>query len=107
MGYNASNRNSPVAYDLENSPYDYSWGGFIFYFSTQAHRDKFANNINKKIDWLNDSLSRRFHIVVNVPEFAVFQLYQQIEGRGFYVIDCKTGDIFKNGNDIYFEVQNG
>lgn len=107
MSYNASKRKSPVVYDIENSPFYSQWGEFLFYFSTESHMNKFIDNVEKKIDWVNDSLSRRFHIVVNVPEFAVFQLYQQIEGRGFYVLNVMTGENFHSGEEIYFEVQNG
>ncbi len=103
MTYNASYRKSNIVYDLSDSPYNSTVGEFIFYFSTLAHKEKFDNNVDKKIDWLVDSLSRRFHVHVECGLLAMFQLYQQVEGRGFYVEDI-FGNIYKNSNEVYLEV---
>lgn len=75
-----------VCYDIENSPYEYMWGGILFKFSSEPHRHKFMNNIYKKVGWLNDSLSRRFRVSMDVSELAAIQLYQQVETRGFCII---------------------
>ena len=87
MAYNASQTKSPVHNYLPSSPFVLKHGDWLFYFSTEKHMIKFSNEIDKKQEWLCDSLSRRFHIPVNARELAAFQLYQQIEGRGFYVKD--------------------
>lgn len=75
-----------VCYDIENSPYDYMWNGILYKFSSVAHRNKFIINIRKKTEWLNDSLSRRFRVSMDVSELAAIQLYQQVETRGFCII---------------------
>lgn len=80
-----------VAYNLEQSPYGASWTDEVtgrmyeFCFSTVKHRDKFLSMLYKRIPWMNDSMSRRFHVVVDVSVVAVLQLYMQIETRGFLV----------------------
>lgn len=103
MAYNASQVKKNVIYDLKDSPFYSDEGEFIFYFSSEIHKNKFDRELNKKILWLNDSLSRRFHVGVDASHLAEFQLYQQIEGRGFYVIDM-YGNSYINGDDVYFEV---
>lgn len=74
-----------VEYDLRKSPYRCSWGGFDFYFSSATHLDKFRRLVDRRVEWMNDSMSRRFHFNVEADVIAVFQLYMQVETRGFLV----------------------
>lgn len=87
MSYNATQAKSHVSYDLSNEDYTSDWEEYTFYFSTMAHKEKFDADMQTRIDWLNDSLSRRFHYEVHADALAVFQLYKMIEGRGFKVHD--------------------
>lgn len=87
MSYNASQAKSPVSYDLSNPNYSSTWEEYTFFFSTMAHKEKFDANVKVRIDWLNDSLSRRFHYDVHADALAVFQYYKMVEGRGFKVYD--------------------
>lgn len=75
-----------VCYDLEHSPYESYSCGFVFKFSTKQHLDKFNRELWKRQEWVKDSLSHRFKIEVDLPELAVFQLYDQTESRGCCVI---------------------
>ena len=76
-----------VCYDLRTSPYTVEKLGYSFAFSTAAHADRFRQDANSRIAWLADSFTRRFKYRVDVPLLAVFQLYAQVETRGFYVVD--------------------
>lgn len=76
-----------VCYDLRTSPYTVEKLGYMFFFSTAAHADRFRQDANSRIAWLGDSFTRRFKYRVDVPILAVFQLYAQVETRGFYVVD--------------------
>ena len=87
MGYNATQAKGHVSYDLSNEDYTSNWEEYTFYFSTMAHKVKFDEGVQTRIDWLNDSLSRRFHYDIHADVLAVFQLYKMIEGRGFKVYD--------------------
>lgn len=87
-----------VCYDLEHSPFFSTWSSFIFFFSSMKHKESFDSKINVRIPWLNDSLSRRFKMKVDVDVLAVFQLYNQVETRGFYVEKYYFYD--KDGNFI-------
>lgn len=100
MAYNASQQKSPVCYDLRTSPFVYEWGNFKFHFSTEQHVDKFATNAQKRILWLSDSMTRRFHVPCDFENLAVMQLYLQIEGRGF-LVEYK-GCIYDKPTDIEF-----
>lgn len=100
MGYNASQTKSPVCYDLRKTQWQAQHGEFVFSFSTCAHRDKFLRECDKRIDWLNDSMSRRFHVPCDFEPLALVQLYQQIEGRGFLVWNHVTGELFEYAADF-------
>ena len=85
MSYNASQQKSPVWHDLETTPWLVDLGNFTFHFSTPKHAEKFREQAYQKIEWLNDSMSRRFHVPCAFDHLALVQLYMQIEGRGFMV----------------------
>lgn len=74
-----------VCYDLTNSPFYSGWRCFRFYFSSLNHKESFDSKLPVRIPWLNDSLSRRFKMNLDVAPVAVFQLYNQVETRGFFV----------------------
>lgn len=92
---------SGVVYDVKNSPFQVERNGYIFKFSSEPHRHKFIREAQKKEEWLNDSLSRRFRIQVDFILLADIQLYQQIEQRGFYIYDT----INKEGYDDVCNLQ--
>lgn len=99
MSYNATAASAKnICHDLSNSRYEGYYNGFIFRFSTQAHADKFNREVWKRKEWLDDSLSRRFYVPLDTGMLAAFQLYQQIEGRGFYVEDM--GIPYTSPNDL-------
>lgn len=100
MAYNASQQKSPVCYDLEESHYKAYHFGYMFHFSTVAHRDKFLLSCKNKVDWLNDSMSRRFHVPCSFARLALVQLYMQIEGRGFYIYDEHEAMVYRSPDDL-------
>lgn len=104
MAYNASQVKSPVTYDLENTAWQAIIGEYRFCFSTMAHRDKFLSKVNGHIDWMNDSMTRRFHMPCSFHRLAMFQLYMQIEGRGFLVYDEHEGCVYRSPTDVFFTV---
>lgn len=75
-----------VCYDLRESPYTLEWRGITYHFSSESHRRKYMLNVRERELWLNDSLSRRFRITVDLPYVADVQYYAMIETRGFYII---------------------
>lgn len=88
-----------VCYNLKESPYDVEYSGYRFFFSTYPNEKKFIEKARIKELWLNDSLSRRFHFDIDASLIAIFQLYNQIENRGFYVV-AVTGKEFNSLDDI-------
>lgn len=76
-----------IEYDLTRTPYSSTWDYYTFFFSSATHLEKFEYRRQARIDWLCDSLSRRFHVEIDASVLAVFQLYMQIETRGFRVWD--------------------
>lgn len=80
-----------VVYDLKRSSFISSYQNLMFYFSSATHLTKFEDNILKRIEWLNHSMSKRFHVDIDVSILAVLQLYIQTETRGFLVYDYIDG----------------
>lgn len=105
MAYNASQTKSPVCNDLRKTQWQATYDCYCFNFSTMKHRDKFLDEVVNKVAWLNDSMSRRFHVSCDFESLAVIQLYMQIEGRGFLVFNTETGEVFESPNDIRFYVE--
>ena len=91
-----------IAYDLSNTPYVLEALGYLFCFSSPGNMKKFLEGWQKRVDWLNDSLSRRFHLNMQMDEVAVLQWYGMCEGRGFRVmtpdgewLDCPENTTFR------------
>ena len=78
-----------VYYDLRESPYAWSWDTLTFYFSSAKHLNKFKALVDARVEWMCDSMSRRFHVAVDAGMFAALQLYMQVETRGFLVHDAE------------------
>lgn len=100
MAYNASQQKSPVCYDLTCSQWQANYRNFRFFFSTAKHRDKFLMGCRERVAWLNDSMSRRFHVRCDFAVLAVVQLYLQIEGRGFLVVDEGKGIVYDSAEKV-------
>ena len=74
-----------VCYDIRNSPFTHERHGLNFFFSSYTHMAKFRREVQKREEWLQDSLTRRFKCTMAIPEVAAIQLYTKIESRGFYI----------------------
>ena len=83
-----------VCYAIEDSPFYEEVDGYRFYFSSETHRSKFFEKARIRQNWLTDSLSRRFHFHLDASLVAIFQLYSQVESRGFYVVS-ERGEEFR------------
>lgn len=88
-----------VCYDLRDTPYTHEYAGYRFHFSSEYHRRNFAAKVLIREQWLSDSLTRRFKFRVDASIIAIFQLYRQIETRGFYVVSV-TGREFASLDDV-------
>ena len=75
-----------VFYDMEHSPYKTMYGDYTFHFSSRKHLSSFLDKLTVRIEWLNDSLAKRFKFNIDARLIALFQLYFQVETRGCYVV---------------------
>lgn len=92
-----------VCYALKRSPYYIARNGMVFYFSSVTHLNKFNREVEKKELWLSDSLARRFNVgYVDASLMADFQLYQQVEQRGFYVENTFTCEGYESWDEVEF-----
>lgn len=91
---------SGVCYNLSESPFVSSKEGWLFYFSSHTHLLKFEREADKRMEWLTDSLSQRFHVLVKANMLALIQLYMQVEKRGFMIVI--DGCAYGSPDDIGF-----
>ena len=92
-----------VCYTIEHSPFYEEVDGYRFYFSSETHRRKFFEKARIRQNWLTDSLSRRFHFHLDASLVAIFQLYSQVESRGFYVVS-ERGEEFSCLEQLRFQL---
>jgi len=93
-----------VSYNLPTSPYKSYRRGYTFHFSTLAHLIKFESQAQGKEEWLSDSMTNRFHFLVDCSILALFQLYLKLEGRGFYVIRESDNQVIDSVDSLALKV---
>lgn len=85
-----------VCHDLRKSEYTWEIYGFMFYFSSDFYRSKFAGRVNGFVN----EFTRKFMVRNRVflasvrPALARYfsvVCYKLIEKRGFLVVDMETG----------------
>lgn len=84
------NPRTGVYYDLKESTHleriDYVNTTIIYVFSSELYRSKFAEKVKSNRETINNSLTKRFDLKVNVNMLADIVLYKKIEKRGFYLL---------------------
>lgn len=93
-----------VCYDLSSTPYRSDAFGFTLFFSSLPHKRSFESKLASKIDWLADSMARRFRVRLDLAQLAVIHHYRQVETRGFRVEDRVTGRVYTRPQDMTFSV---
>lgn len=89
-----------ICYDLKKSHFRCTRDGVTYVFSSRLHLDKFKERADDNRESINQSLSNRFNISVNVDVLADAVLYSRIENRGFLIvaggelIECRSNLIF-------------
>lgn len=81
-----------VCLKLSESNYFYRVGDYIYFFSTELHRNKFASNYLNHRKETSDKLTKRYKIRCNIDLLADVNLYIEIENRGFYIRGIKGGE---------------
>lgn len=95
-----------VCYDLNISSYRCKVDDLTFVFSSRLHLDKFKQKLTENRDTINNSLSKRFNMNVDVSPLADLVLYRKIESRGFLVLSnegielCQNNITFVGGDVI-------
>lgn len=95
-----------VCYDLRETPFTYSLCGMTFHFTSAKHREKFTSEAHKRMVWMTDSMTRRFHFLVDASELALMQLYGQVETRGF-LVEMRDGRLVDSLDGVSFHVLAG
>lgn len=81
-----------VCYNLKKSPYRMEDESLTFVFSSALHMEKFEKQRKAHRKKINESLTKRFGLAVDVSVLADVVLYKRIETRGFLIV-CKEGNI--------------
>lgn len=67
-----------------------------YHFSSQLYMQKFAEQINKHRENINESLSNRFKFNIRHNILADIHLYKTIEKRGFFITTKDGGLSWQN-----------
>lgn len=87
-----------IAYDLTKTPYVHTvkYEGdtsIVYSFSSELYLNKFKDKLEENRNKINESLSKRFGMVVVNNVLNDLVLYSKTEYRGFYVVI--NGEEFK------------
>lgn len=89
-----------VVYDLKKSEYFTLFCGWKFYFSSPFYQGKFENRIKEYIESQKVKISSMYKTQIPIDgldRFLAISLYQQIEKRGFRVLNERDEEInFQN-----------
>lgn len=97
---------SGVYYNLALSEYRVKRLGVTYVFSSKLHMEKFTERVLENRSNINQSLSKRFKIDINVDILADIVLYSKIENRGFLILNEENEEItpenviFKGGKAL-------
>jgi hypothetical protein len=73
-----------IAYDFYESPYHFTnERGVTFIFSSAMYKQKFIRQLHENRKALNDSVTRRLGIELNLINAFDLSMYLKIEKRGF------------------------
>ncbi len=91
-----------VEYDLKRSKYVEVVWGFELHFSSIPHLEKFRAGWMKHVDWINDGMSRKFHMETKMDYLALIDFYRRTETRGFYIVNLKNGVEYECAQNLLF-----
>lgn len=74
-----------VCYDLKQTPYVVKVGDYEFYFSTEKWMKKFESSYQEKIEYVQQSLIKRFQINFNFYKIGIIWAYKKCESNGFLI----------------------
>lgn len=75
-----------IYYNLEESPYIYKIGDFMFYFSSSLTRKKFIKNYLEYIKDRNSRLQYYYRCKCDFTNMLLVSFYKRIESRGFFIL---------------------
>lgn len=82
-----------IYYDLKQSIYRYKLDNITYVFSSLSHLQKFKMRYSDYRQKINESLSNRFNLDINVDRLADIICYIKVESRGFFIINDKGEEI--------------
>lgn len=85
-----------VVYDLKKSDYCSERFGFKFYFSSQFYQGKFEERLSGYIEAQKIKICSMYKMqlpIAGIEKFLAVSLYQQIEKRGFRVLNEEGEEI--------------
>lgn len=78
-----------ICYDLNKTPWNYEVAYtdeiLKFRFSSELYMNSFIKKLGSNRKKINDSLSKRFGIILENNKLCDLKLYQSIEKRGFLI----------------------
>lgn len=69
--------------DLNKTPFIYEYKGYVFYFSSVFHRNKFQREVLEYVKNETLRFNSKYKIKVNMDEAFILSFYKKVETRGF------------------------
>lgn len=85
-----------VVYDLKKSEYFTDFCGLKFYFSSRFYQGKFENRLSEYIETQKVKIGSMYKTQIpidGIDKFLAVSLYQQIEKRGFRVLNDRGEEV--------------
>lgn len=88
------NMEQKIYWDLSKSPYAEEIGDLTYVFSTERHKNKFIKLLSQNRQDINDSVSNRFNIYIDLDQLCDIKLYEKIETYGFLIFNKERGETY-------------
>ena len=76
-----------ICLNLNESEYYFKYNGFVFYFSSEFYKKKFADEISSFIENETLKLQVKYNVNIIIDNLLMIALYKKIEKRGFRIYD--------------------
>lgn len=81
---------------IEESPFKFKYGGFIFYFSSNFNRVRFIEGVDRFIDNETLKIIAKYKVKINMFLYLSLAYYKKIEKRGYHVTDIDGKIYYEN-----------
>lgn len=84
----------------DSEDYYFVYENLKIYFSSEFNLRRFKEKICKFTFEENQKIINKYHINIDLVDYLVFSFYENIEKRGYKIIDLESGKTLVNGKKL-------